>query len=67
MLTDPYSRWKNAAEGSWRDILGVYEKILSIRVCQNDCFPISLIGAETPAMKLHCTSYILTVRRHGIS
>ena len=27
-------------------------KSVSRRVCRNDCFPISLIGAETPAMQL---------------
>ena len=45
---------------------GSTRKILSRRVCRNECFPISLIGAVTPAMQLHWTSLILTVKRHGL-
>ena len=26
MLTDPYSHWQNSAEGSWREILRIYDK-----------------------------------------
>ena len=42
-------------------------KIVSIRVYQNQCFPISSISATTPAMQLQWTSLSLTFKRHRLS
>ena len=52
MIADTYCHWQNSTEGSWRDILRLYEKKCVQKGVPQLLSPYLIIGAATPTMKL---------------